>query len=165
MASDVTERFWAKVNKTEGCWLWTGAKRNKGYGAFVYAKNGEAVQGRAHRFSYELHVGPIPDGLNVLHRCDTPACVRPDHLFLGTIAENNADMHAKGRHVKGGTHGPGAYQRGETHHNARLTADDVRAIRREREDGHSFGEIARRRGLAIGYVFRIVNRKAWAHVE
>ena len=73
------KRFWAKVDKSGECWLWTGSKRNKGYGAFVWSDDdGLVVQGRAHRFSFEIHIGPIPTGMCVLHSCDNPPCVRPD---------------------------------------------------------------------------------------
>jgi hypothetical protein len=89
------DRFWAKVEKTEGCWLWTGSRRPPGgYGQFRSA-NQQMVS--THRFSWELHNGLIPPGLCVCHRCDNPACVRPDHLFLGTMLDNNRDMMAKGR--------------------------------------------------------------------
>jgi hypothetical protein len=166
VSKSIEDRFWAKVQKTDGCWLWTASLRNKGYGAFAYTtKDGRLVQDRAHRFSWRLHHGAIPDGLCVLHRCDVPACVNPDHLFLGTKAENNADMAAKGRHVSGGTHSPGRYRRGTEHHNAKLTAGDVRAIRAERSGGASFGALSRKWNLASGYVHRLVHRKAWGHVE
>lgn len=88
-------RFWFRVEKTEGCWTWKAARHPRdGYGAFW---NDEKRLVRAHRFSYQLHYGPIPDGLWVLHRCDDPPCVRPDHLFLGTAADNNNDRERKGR--------------------------------------------------------------------
>ena len=165
-ALTVTERFWAKVDQSGECWVWTGAKRSKGYGAFAYIKNGDVIHGRAHRYSYELHTGPIPAGLFVLHRCDNPACVRPDHLFLGTNQDNVTDMMRKGRHVAGGTYAPGQYQRGEDHHNARLTPELVTNIRREYEQGGtSFSRIATKYGIAIGHAFRIVRRRAWREVE
>ena len=87
-------RFWRFVEKTEGCWLWTGAKTGGGYG---YIRRSGKEKMSAHRASWEMHNGPVPEGLWVLHRCDTPACVRPDHLFVGTRADNMRDAHEKGR--------------------------------------------------------------------
>lgn len=166
MPTKTTEqRFWEKVNKTDSCWLWTGAKRNKGYGAFVYAKDGEVIQGRAHRYSYEIHKGDIPTGMFVLHSCDNPACVNPAHLALGSNQDNVTDMMKKGRHVSGGTYREGDYERGEGHHAAKLTEDDVRAIRADRDSGMSFGNLSKKYGIAVGHIFRIVTRKAWPHVS
>jgi hypothetical protein len=150
------ERFWAKVSKQpSGCWLWTGSKRSKGYGAFCYAKNGEVVQGRAHRFSWELHNGEIPDGLCVLHKCDVPSCVNPDHLWLGTKAENNRDMVAKGRRVVGGTYG-GMYPRGESHPNCRYEDAVIRDIRKRHACGGTYSGIARALNMSVPYVRKIV---------
>ena len=148
-------RFWSKVNKTDTCWLWAASKRNKGYGAFVWADvDGNIIQGQAHRFAWEMENGPIPAGLCVLHRCDTPACVRVDHLFLGTKAENNADMSAKGRHVAGGTWcGAGRYRRGEDHHNVKLSDDDCRKMREDRRDGMPFS--------ALGIKYDVNTSTAW----
>lgn len=92
----IAERFWSKVSKTDGCWLWTGYTNAKGYGRIATA-DGVAM---AHRVSYEMHFGPIPDGMLVLHSCDTPSCVRPDHLSAGTHMDNMHDKVARRRHHK-----------------------------------------------------------------
>ncbi len=95
--------------------MWTGGKQVSGYGmAYHHDENGKSVYKPAHRASYELTYGPIPDGLDVLHRCDNPPCVNPAHLFLGTHAENMVDRNTKGRQA-----------RGERHPHAKLTAEDV----------------------------------------
>jgi hypothetical protein len=92
-------RFWESVAKAEGCWEWTALLKRNGYGSF-YRNRGVKVA--AHRYSWELHHGPVPDGLFVCHRCDNPKCVRPDHLFLGTHRDNMDDMWAKGRANRAG---------------------------------------------------------------
>lgn len=87
------ERFWEKVDKTGDCWEWTAAKDQKGYGVFD-------GNWKAHRFAWELAVGKIPHQKCVCHRCDNPGCVNPEHLFIGSQAENMADKKAKGRAMK-----------------------------------------------------------------
>jgi len=161
------DRFWAKVAKTEGCWLWTAAhsrRRNATYGHFGV---GRRVR-MAHRVSWMLSNGPIPGGAQILHRCDTPLCVRPDHLFLGTQADNVRDMWAKGRGraVSGAAHParrPGA-RVGERNGRARLTPDEVRRIREMRADGMEYREIAAHFGVATPTVQHVVSRKNWAHI-
>jgi hypothetical protein len=91
---DPVASFWKYVNKTDTCWLWTGKLHNTGYG--VHRPVGR-IEVTTHRFSWELHFGPIPEGKCVLHRCDVRNCVRPDHLFLGTRRDNMEDAAAKGR--------------------------------------------------------------------
>jgi hypothetical protein len=91
----VAARFWKKVTKGEGCWLWT-ASTSRGYGQISPGVAGSPPL-KAHRVSWEIANGPIPEGLFVCHRCDNPRCVRPDHLFLGSNADNAADMKAKCR--------------------------------------------------------------------
>lgn len=86
-------RFWRWVHRTEFCWEWIGLKNPSGYGEFRV----DGIHWLAHRYSWWLHRGPIPDGLCVLHRCDFPPCVNPDHLWLGTRTDNHADMIRKGR--------------------------------------------------------------------
>lgn len=108
MSAAVEERFWAKVDKSGDCWVWTAAvvgsrnpkyKRIGGYGAFGV---GGKVR-RAHRVSWELANGPIPDGALVCHSCDNRSCVRPSHLFIGDQSDNVHDMDAKGRRVNPGS--------------------------------------------------------------
>jgi hypothetical protein len=95
-----SERFWPKVSKStdaDGCWLWLGGGRGRGYGAFKISGKKES----AHKVSYEMAYGPVPEGLFVCHRCDVRRCVRPDHLFVGTAEDNSRDMSRKGRGVAG----------------------------------------------------------------
>lgn len=94
MRRTLEERFWSKVRKTDGCWLWTGGKNSNGYGYFAVTHNWIV---RAHRIAFELTVGPVPANLHVLHRCDVCACVNPAHLFLGTHQDNMTDKIRKGR--------------------------------------------------------------------
>ena len=133
----IEERFWEKVRKGDGCWDWSGAKFPFGYGSLgVPATKGrwKMVPKGAHRISWELHFGAIPTGLQVLHRCDVPACVRPDHLFLGTQLDNVRDMDKKGR-ARRVVPPRGTPVRGEDNGRARLTLGEVNAIRSLWENG------------------------------
>lgn len=94
------QRFWAKVDKTiiSDCWLWTGAKASYGHGRFtVHTK----IVVRSHRFIWEILHGVIPEGMVICHKCDNTACVNPEHLFMGTQADNIRDMHLKKREIRG----------------------------------------------------------------
>lgn len=92
------ERFWLYVQKSDGCWNWTGGLSSKGY-AILKGEGGDGKRLQSSRVSWEIHNGPIPPGLFVCHRCDNPKCVRPDHLFLGTQTDNMQDCIRKGRHI------------------------------------------------------------------
>lgn len=146
-------RFARFVHRTDdlfGCWLWTGRTAGRGYG---YISRGRRREGDAyaHRVAWELAYGPIPDGLWVLHQCDTPHCVRPDHLFLGTHRDNMRDMLAKGRDRL----------TGERNHRARLTAEQVQTIRHSDE---SLRTLATHFGVAIRTIRDVRRRKNWKHV-
>jgi len=138
------ERFWLKVTKTDACWLWTAAQDGKGYGVFNI---GHHRTSRAHRVSWVLRHGPIADEACVLHTCDVPTCVNPDHLFLGTRADNMADCHRKGR-----------VQQGARHYMTKLTEADVHAIRAA---VGSCAEIGRRFGISPSSVCMIQNGRRW----
>lgn len=142
------ERFWARVQKSDGCWLWTGSKGPTAYGTLEV----NYKQMAAHRFSYELHYGPIPAGLFACHRCDTPLCVRPDHLFLGTPADNSRDMVQKGRTT------PNQRARGK------VDPATVAEIRRRVEAGELQISIADEFGLDRSTVYNIVHRRTWKNV-
>lgn len=139
----LADRFWAKVEKSDGplCWLWLGTKNAQGYGA-VSLPGGKRM-GRAHRVSWELTNGKIPEGLDVLHRCDNPSCVRPDHLFLGDDKANMLDAKAKGRLR------PGRPQPCEAHPSAKLKNEDIATIVADVRSGDRRG-CSKRRVHAVG---------------
>lgn len=151
------ERFWGLVEKGVDCWMWLGGLWN-GYGYF----DGTPVPGNgkfrelAHRLAYTLAVGPIPEGLQVCHKCDVPTCVRPDHLFLGTQADNVADMRAKGRQRYGN-------HKREANPNVKLSESDVEEIKRL-YPGTSQTKLAKQFGVAQAHVSRIILGKAWREV-
>jgi hypothetical protein len=160
-------RFWANVQITDGCWLWKASKRGL-YGAFCYWSDHKKIQDRAHRFSYRLHWGEIPAGLFVLHRCDNPACVNPNHLFLGNPQTNVDDMMQKERHVPGGTHcgENGHWKHGSDQWCSKLDADKVREIRRRRAAGQgSNRELGLLFGVSPSTISQIVNLRAWRWVK
>jgi hypothetical protein len=155
----VEQRFWQYVRKTETCWLWTGATREWGYGVLFLEKiGGISHTERAHRLSWQMHRGPIPSGLFVCHHCDVPACVNPEHLFIGTCADNNQDMAAKDRcdRVK--------RPKGELHGNAVLTEKIVLRIRREYRPNVPLRVYAERYGTSLQTIWSIVHRKGWKHI-
>ena len=167
MNENTIKRFWSKVKKTPICWVWQASKRDKGYGAFVWVDDGgKTIQGRAHRFAYELLIGKIPLGLCVLHKCDNPACVNPKHLFLGTKADNNKDMFKKNRNVSGAKKTPVEkckYKRGKSHHAYRYPFQIIEKIRKDRSSGMSFGNLSKKYTISVGYIYRICKNNGRNH--
>lgn len=146
------ERFWSNVTKDapNSCWIWTGYRTSLGYGTLGRAR---VV---VHRFRYEIHRGPIPDGYFVCHNCpggDNQLCVNPDHLFLGLPADNSADMVRKGRSLKG-----------DRNHQARITAEQVREIRQAWASGETQTSIAKRYPVNQRSISNIILRKTWKHL-
>jgi hypothetical protein len=148
--SDV-ERFWSKVDKSDACWVWTGMRNDSGYGLFIL--KGRYL--RAHRIAFQLTSGNVPQGICVCHHCDNPPCVRPDHLFLGTVADNNADMVAKGRNRN-------KVHLGEQNGQSKLTSKQVDEIRfRYAAGGITQRELARQYGVSNSLIGHIVTRRFW----
>ncbi len=149
----IADRFFGCIGEKtiRGCILWGGSvDTSKGYGTFFMP--GSRPTG-AHRVAYELMVGPIPEGLYVLHRCDNRLCINPTHLFLGTHQDNIADCVAKGRQA-----------RGEKQGFSKLTADDIIAIRRRCQDGESQRSIAEEFGVCQQSISNILRGVLWKHV-
>jgi hypothetical protein len=147
MFRSLSERFRRlTVPGPGGCTLWVGMVSRFGYGRMK-------IDGRrigAHRVAWELANGPIPDGLFVCHKCDVRRCVNPDHLFLGTQADNMADRNSKGRQV-----------RGEKMHWAKLTPDAIEEIRTGGRDAIA---LATKFGISRNHIYNIRNRRSWRHV-
>lgn len=154
-------RFWSKVDRSRGgsaCWIWTGGfsvdrsrPRRRPYGVIRYA----GKQRHAHRVAWQLAFGAIPAAALVCHRCDNPSCVNPDHLFLGTAADNNHDMESKGRAV---------HVVGERHGKSKLTSDGVVRLRGLYATGaFSYRKLARDFGVSAETVRRALNGTTWGH--
>ncbi len=146
----VEERLHEKYIKDPdtGCWLWTGGVGEKGYGRFWY--KGKTIQ--AHRCSWMLHNGPIPKGLLVCHHCDTPGCVNPAHLFIGTLKDNMGDCIQKGRFY---------VSRHENHYKAKLTWAKVGKIRLLRKEGITPTKIAKIYNVTQSLISAICNNRKW----
>lgn len=146
------ERFWRHVSPepNSGCWLWDGTVSGSGYGKLRF----NYKQIAAHRYSYELHFGAIPSGFLICHRCDVRCCVNPEHLFLGTYADNNRDAARKGRSYAA---------QGSKNGSAKLiehdVADILRAVKSQNQK-----EIAKRFKVSPMTISNIVNGRSWKHV-
>jgi hypothetical protein len=145
MHKSIEERFWAKVIKTESCWLWQGGKNRGSYGHFNITR-GTSKYVLAHRYSYELHYEPIPTGMWVCHHCDNPSCVNPAHLFLGTPRDNSQDSIQKHR----GKRGP-----------RKLSEEQVLWARAMFSSGWRIAKIAKSLRVSWANIYLIVHRKAW----
>lgn len=142
-------RFWAKVDRRDPdqCWNWTASTSSDGYGRIGWKHSLLA----AHRVSYQLHFGPFSDENKVLHTCDNPPCVNPDHLWLGTDKDNAQDRQRKGR---------GIQHRGEKHANHKITDAQVCEIRKRYADGSiSLYRLAREYGVSAQQIWYIVHNK------
>lgn len=159
-ASSDAEKFWSKVVIADDneCWLWQSSLSKDGYGMFKTCHDYQRKSFRAHRYAYELHNGPIPDGLLALHKCDNPTCVNPNHLFLGTQQDNIDDMIAKGRDNMA------VPCPGERNAAAKLTEAQVIEIRRRKAAGESGYSLAKEFGVIQATISKIVLRKTWRHV-
>lgn len=149
MEVGVIERFWTKVEVAgpDECWIWTAGKNSQGYGYFWHSGSGHA----AHRFSYELTFGPVPEGLVIRHKeCDNPPCVNPRHLMPGTVKQNKADETGKMRHLFG-----------ERHHMTPLSEADVVSMRAEHVEGARPFELASRYRISKQAVIKILKGESW----
>ncbi len=144
------QRFIPEPNS--GCWIWTGMRHHGSqYGVFCFRRKSV----RAHRASWEIYRGPVENGMCVLHKCDVPMCVNPDHLFVGTQLENIADRHSKGR-TKSAI--------GSRQHLSKLSERDIPAIRQRRAAGETLARIAKDFGVTKHAIHGVVTGKTWAHV-
>jgi hypothetical protein len=151
-------RFWARVDRTAHCWIWTGYKDVRGYGHVALRRQERRSRPElAHRVAYALAYGAVPPGAFVCHRCDQPSCVRPEHLFLGDNSANIQDMWVKGR-------GARLWARGESHGLAVLTTQQVLEIRARYAAGERCGELAAAFGVGVHRIDDIVTWKSWAHL-
>ncbi len=143
------KRFLEKVVKSDGCWTWIGARHSKGYGMFAL----DGGHTTAHRAAYKIFVGEIPDRMLVCHKCDNRRCVNPEHMFLGSPKDNSEDMANKGR----STHG-------KKNPRAKLSDEQVCAIRERAAQGARQRQIASDFGICQQMVSLIVRRANWTRV-
>lgn len=145
--SPLADRLWSRVKQEGDCWIWQGTN-TKGYGMI----SDKGKMKLTHRVAYTLTHGDIPEGYDILHICDTPSCINPDHLMLGTHQDNMDDMRVKGRAV---------HVNGEQHPMAKLNWNLVRSIRSEFEQGQSQMDLSKKYCVHVSTVHLIVHNKIW----
>jgi len=158
LTADVVAEFWARVEKSDGCWTWARTRDREGYGRFKFA----GKYAFAHRVAWTIVNGKIPQGMAVMHKCDNPPCVNPAHLMIGTWADNNRDRMLKGRNGNSGA------PPGERNGRAVLTEDKVRFIRKLYSSpgkGPSHADVAKRFGVSKQAIDAVVSGKSWSHVR
>ena len=144
------ERLMSKVTISEnGCWEYGGVTTKWGYGAIC--SDGKTFS--AHRFMFENKFSAIPEGLWVLHKCDNPGCVNPEHLFLGTTQQNTKDRNAKNRQARGVSHG-----------RAKMSEEDVLSMRSQHKNGVPVKELAVKYSISLGNAYAIISRAKWKHI-
>lgn len=154
LTAEQIERFWGRVQKSDGCWVWMGKPDKDGYG--IMRIGGRKAE-RAHRLSWIIDRGPIPEGLWVLHHCDNPTCVRPDHLFLGTAMDNAVDCNRKGRRRP---------SKGEDCYNAKLSKADVAKIVKEYIPIVMTQDmLAKKYGVSQATISHVLRGGHWKHVD
>lgn len=147
-----SERFWDKVKVKQGCWPWRGAKDSNGYGLIcIGTSRDRGKKTKAHRVSYQMHFGKIPEGMCVCHTCDNPECTNPGHLFLASHSENMADMVSKKRHAYGSRNGQ-----------AKLCELDVCLIRELKHIKNK--KLAAFFGVSDATISQVLSCQTWKHV-
>lgn len=160
ISPELREKFWSKVNKRDksSCWIWK-TSTSRGYGVFWAGdkcKTGSPKNVRAHRFSYELHNGPISEGAYILHSCHNKLCVNPNHLREGNQKDNMRDMWEAGRAKD---------TSGEGNGRSKLNSDLVKELRtRYKNEGFLLKDLAKEYGICIATVHRAVNHVSWKEV-
>lgn len=189
-------QFWVNVSIVGGneCWIWNGALDNHGYGSVSVKRSGKFIKIGAHRASFYIKHGALNSSLNVLHNCDTPRCVNPNHLYEGTDADNVRDCVSRGRNRNGSlTHPermargdrsgarlhperrpwgdrngsrkhPESRPKGESHACAKLTASQVLEIRARKTNGETYKSLSNAFSISKSYVWEITSRKKWASI-
>lgn len=149
------DRFHDKFvpDPNSGCWLWTGAAKELGYGVIGLGHRGDGTA-KAHRVAYQLYKGDIPQNMNVLHSCDLPCCVNPAHLRLGTLSDNSQDCVSRGRHRR-------PDNRGERAAWAKLNAEKVATIKKREMTGTAYAKLY---GVSKSAIYEIWSGKNWATV-